>query len=378
MKMFFSRCVLFAAAFSGGPWATGQIVYSKRGYFDDSTGYIQSEVGGEWYRGSGVVARDSKLVYSCGHVLYEDGVWATRYVFHRGYHSSETPYVENGVSPRGFRYFTGYSSNADAYGTASSQAYAYDFTILYTDDSFGPAVGWWSDGAAVLKSSRWKTIVGYPSRVDYTGADGYAYQHHTDWFSNAASAIRPPYHLFQDVSTGGGNSGGPVFVWDADTEKYYLGGILVSGDIAVAGMYALNPSSQSMSDSALGLEKITRTFSNTRSFSIPDGRKTYTARSLSVSGFNGNMEAMKFSISIQTPRRGDLDVYLRSPSGRIRWVTKKSGSRASGLRITNANYTSTFKGSPANGNWQLRVRDSVPGTKARLQKFSVTVTGFGD
>lgn len=358
--------------------ASAQTVYSKIGYFDDSTGYIQSKVNGGWYRGSGVITRDSKLVYSCGHVLYEDGVWATEYVFHQGYHSSETPYSENGASPRGFRYFTGYSTNVDAYGTASSQAYAYDFTILYADSSFGPAAGWWSDGAAVLKSNRWKNIVGYPSRVDYTGANGYGYQHNTDWFSNAASNIRAPYHLFQNVSTGGGNSGGPVFVWDADSEEYYLGGILVSGDIAVAGVYALNSSSQSMSDAALGLEKITKTFSNKRPTSIPDGRKTYTVRSVPVSGFNGNVEELKFSISIQTPRRGDLDVYLRSPSGRIQWVSKKSGSRASGLRLTNANYTSTFKGSTANGNWQLRVRDTARGMKARLQNFGITVSGLGE
>lgn len=101
-------------------------------------------------------------------------------------------------------------------------------------------------------------------------------------------------------------------------------------------------------------------------------------RSVPVSGFNGNVEELKFSISIQTPRRGDLDVYLRSPSGRIQWVSKKSGSRASGLRLTNANYTSTFKGSTANGNWQLRVRDTARGMKARLQNFGITVSGLGE
>lgn len=358
--------------------AGAQTAYSRIGYFDDSTGYIQSRVDGGWYRGSGVVARDSKLVYSCGHVLYENGVWATEYVFHRGYHSRESPRSADGASPRGFRYFTGYSSNVGAYGTASSQAYAYDFTILYADASFGPAVGWWTDGASVLKSNRWKNIVGYPSRVDYTGADGFGYQHNTDWFSHTASAIRAPYHLFQNVSTGKGNSGGPIFVWDADTEEYYLGGILVSGDIAVAGVYALNPSSQSMSDSALGLEKITRTFASTRSSAIPDGRKTYTSRSVAVSGFNGNVEELEFSLSIQTPRRGDLDVYLRSPSGRIRWISKKSGSRAAGLRRVDADYSTTFKGSAANGSWQLKIRDTVRGMKARLRSFSVTVTGLGE
>lgn len=357
--------------------ADGQVAYSKIGYFDESTGYIQSEVNGGWFRGSGVVTRDSKLIYSCGHVFYEDGIWATDHVFHRAYHSRDTPYQENGASPRGFRYFSAYSTNVDAYGTASSQAYTYDFTILY-GDGFGPAVGWWDNGAEALKSNRWKNIVGYPSVVDYTGEEGYGYQHNTDWFSNRSKSIRAPYHLFDGVSTGGGNSGGPVFVWDDATDKYYLGGILVSGEATVAGVYALNDSSQSMSDSALGLEPVTRTFSNTRATAIPDGKATYTTRSLQVSGFNGNVDQLRFSIAIKTARRGDLDVYLRSPSGRIQWVSKKSGSRASGLRLNNTNYSATFKGAAANGNWQLRVRDSVRGNRARLNQFSITVTGLAE
>jgi subtilisin-like proprotein convertase family protein/V8-like Glu-specific endopeptidase len=373
----FNPCLLLPILCLGCGSADGQVAYSKIGYFDESTGYIQSEVNGGWFRGSGVVTRDSQLIYSCGHVFYEDGVWATDYVFHRAYHSSESPYQENGASPRGFRYFSAYSTNVDAYGTASSQAYTQDFTVLY-GDAFGPAVGWWDNGAEALKSNRWKNIVGYPSMVDYTGEEGYAYQHNTDWFSQPAESIGAPYYLFEDVSTGGGNSGGPVFVWDDATDDYYLGGILVSGEATVAGVYALNDSSQSMSDAALGLEPITRTFSNTRAAAIPDGKSSYMTRSVQVSGFNGNVDQLRFSIAIKTPRRGDLDVYLKSPSGRIQWVSKKSGSRASGLRLNNTDYSATFKGAAANGNWQLRVRDSVRGNRARLNQFSITVTGLAE
>ena len=370
------RLLLSILGFGSGV-ASGQVAYSRIGYLDESTGYVQSEVNGGWFRGSGVITRDPKLIYSCGHVFYDGGIWATDHLFHRAYHNSEAPYQEQGASPRGFRYFSRYSTHVDAYGSASSQAYAYDFTILY-GDSFGPAVGWWRNGAEALSSKRWKNIVGYPSQVDYTGAEGYAYQHNTDWFSKAARATRAPYYLFDDVSTGPGNSGGPVLVWDDTADEYYLGGILVSGESTVAGVYALNDASQSMSDSALGLEPITRTFSNRRAVEIPDGGKTYTARALKVSGFDGNVNQLKFSLSVKTPRRGELDVYLRSPSGRIQWVNKKSGSRKSGLRVTNRDYSSTFKGGVANGNWQLRVRDSVRGNRARLNSFSVTVSGLED
>ena len=140
-----------------------------------------------------MVARDSRLIFSCAHVVYDNGIWADQYVFHRAYHSPDTPSTSDGVSPRGFRFFTGYSTNSDDYGTSSSRTYAYDFVIYYGADSFGPAVGWWDDGAAVLRSSRWKRIVGYPSTIDYTGAAGYSYQHGTDWFANSADAVQEQF-----------------------------------------------------------------------------------------------------------------------------------------------------------------------------------------
>ena len=376
-RSFISACAIPALCACLQPVAA-QSIYSKQGLFDESTGYVQSQVAGEWYRGSGVIARDPRLIYSCGHVFYESGVWATDYAFHRAYHSGETPSFSEGASPRGFRYFASYSTNADTYGTSSSETYVYDFTVLYGNSSFGTPVGWWNDGGEALQSDRWKKIVGYPSTVAYTGAPGYSYQHSTDWFSNTGSQIKGPYHHFINVSTGKGNSGGPVFVWDADSETYYLGGILVSGDETLAGVYALNSSSNTMASNALGLEKITRTFANSSALKLPDASRSYTTRKVVASGFSDTISALKFSVSITTPRRGDLDVYLRSPTGRIRWITKKSTSTADHLVRNKTDYSSTFRGYAANGQWQLKMRDSVRRNRATFKRFSVTVTALGE
>lgn len=338
---------------------------------------MESYVGQDWYRGSAVIARDSRLIYSCGHLFYDNGVWATDYEFYRAYDSYNSPDSGNGASPRGFRYFTSYAENVDAYGADSSRAFAHDFTVFYGPDSFGPAVGYWADGGAVLRSDQQKRIVGYPAKIEYTGASGHSYQHATDWFTNQAYTIRGAYHGFDNASTGEGNSGGPVFVMNAAGDEYFLGGILVSGSSDTAGVYALNDSSNSMASAALGIKNVTGTFSNTESLLLPDAGTSYTARTTSASGFSENITGLKFSVSITTPRRGDLNVYLKSPTGRIRWVYKASSSTSDNLFINQADYISTFRGFAANGVWQLKMRDTLARNRATFNQFSVTVTAPG-
>ena len=359
--------------------AMGEVYYSKKSFVDNSTGYVQSEVDGSWWRGSGVIARDPRLIYSCGHVFYENGEWATRYVFHRAYDSQTSPNPDDGAVPRGFRYFTSYANNVDQYGTASWHSFAYDFTIMYGNDSFGTAVGWWTDGAVVLQSNRWKRIVGYPSSIDYTGASGHAYQHATDWFSLEASQESGQYYTFDGASTGGGNSGGPVFVYDDASEKSFLAAILVAGTSDTAGVYALGEASHTMGSNALGLKSTTKQFGNTSPLILPDNTTSYSTRSTNVTGFSDNVTALKFSVSITTPQRGDLDVYLKSPSGRIRWIKKHSASdSANNLSVNAANYSTQFKGYAANGSWKLKMRDYFKVDRATFQDFNIQITALAE
>ncbi len=361
----------------GTHWVSAGVYFPKQGLFDSSTGYLETELPDGWFRGSAVIARDPKLIYSCGHVLYDNGMWATDYLFYRAYNGRYSPDPTNAASPRGYRYFTSYTNNVDTYGQDSGRAFAYDFTVFYGTSSFGPAVGWWSDGGAVMRSGKLKRIVGYPSRLEYNNARGYYFQHGTDWFTNRALQTRGAYHYFRNVSTGGGNSGGPVFAKDANG-RYYLGGILVSGSSNTAGIYALNSSSNSMASAALATKSVRTDSGNTDTMLLPDGSINYLVRTTTVSGFLENITDLKFSASISTPRRGDLDVYLQSPSGRIRWVHKQSKETATDLRIDNADYTAKFRGQAANGVWQLKMRDAVSGNRATFNNFSVSVSTTGE
>lgn len=215
-----------------------------------------------------------------------------------------------------------------------------------------------------MRSDRWKRIVGYPSRIvgypsriAYTGRDGRHYQHRTEWFQNRAGQRSGAYHSFSGLSTGPGNSGGAVYVYDSAEETEYLAGILVSGTFTTAGVYGLNDDTRRMASNALGIESTTRTFSNTEKVRLPDRSKKFKRRSVTVSDFAEGIETILVNGMIRTKRRGDLDVYLRSPEGRIQWLQKASKNRRKNVRFRNLDLSSTFSGDSANGEWVLHMRD---------------------
>lgn len=353
-----------------------QVVYSKRAIVQPSAGLIESEFFDGWYRGSGVVARDPRLIYSCAHVFYDNGVWASDYLFHRNYHRRSYPRPNEGVSPRGIRYFSSYASNVSDFGSDSNQAFASDFTVLYGNSSFGPAVGWFWDGAAALKSSAAKRIVGYPAEIDFTREAGHCYQHATDFFQRAAYTVRGSFVEFNNVSTGPGNSGGPVFVQDSVSGRELLAGMLVSGSRRTAGVVALNAATHNLSNEALGLDPKALTFTNRESMIIPDGNFSFTKKEIPVSGFSGTVESLRLSLTLYTGSRSDLEIYLQSPGGKISWITRKKGGAAKDLMIRDMNLDTTFSGGTANGTWRLFFRDSVAGNAASFMSASLRVTAL--
>jgi hypothetical protein len=354
----------------------GSVYYPQPGLVDDSTGLMESLVAGDWYRGTAVVARDPKLLFSCAHLFFESGEWATDYHFYRANHSKSYPDELDAASPRGLHYFTSYSSGVKSFGSDSNQAFASDFTVFYGNSAFGPAVAGWSNGGPALRSSSPKRIVGYPIRTDFTGVSGHCYQHATDWFNYQAFRLYGGYHEFDDVSTGPGNSGGPIYVQNAATGADLLAGILVSGTKRTAGIKVLDITTETMASRALGLESRTVTFKNLVSSKLPDGSKAYTVMPIRVSGFSGAIEKLKLSLSIATKRRGDLDVYLRSPNGRIRWISRHSGGMSDNLEIKGLNLSDTFSGTSANGTWELRMRDATVGTRATFLSASLRVSAL--
>lgn len=353
------------------------VFYPKPGLVDQSTGLMESLVGGYWYRGSAVVARDPHLLFSCAHLFYEQREWASDYYFHRAHNAKGYPPEGSGASPRGFHYFTSYSSGVNAYGQDSDVAFASDFTVFYANKEMAPdAVDWWPKGGPALRSGKSKRIVGYPSRVDFTGANGHCYQHATDWFSYDAYKVLSGFNEFQDVSTGPGNSGGPVFVHDPTSGNDRLAGILVSGSRRTAGVIALDLSTHTLSSYALGEEDQALTFSNAVARALPDPGGSDTVFPIQVSGFSGTIQKIKLSLNVSTTRRGDLNVYLKSPSGRIAWINKQSSDSGDNLILNGQNLTNRFGGFAPNGQWEIHIRDTTPGVQAVFNSYSLAITGL--
>ena len=334
-----------------------------------------------------MIARDSRLLYTCAHVLYDLGQWSTDGTFARRWNSSSSPSSSQMVVVRGYRFYSSYG------GSASARDFSLDFAIGYRNGgaSFGPAVDVFDDAGTALRSaSTKKMVLGYPASIDYTFTSGGYYQHRTGPVARAMRQSEDSCHTVSGISTGGGNSGGPVLA--ERSGKYDLAAILVSGTRTTMGVHGLDSSAVTMAKNILAeldppppttpstppdpapFTSKTLKRSNTSAFNLADGTATYTARTFAITGLPNSITSTKLSVRIDTSHRGDLDVYLRSPSGRVRWIKKhKLSETTDHLKLTNANYTSTFSGSKPNGTWRLYMRDYYDGDRARFQSATLTV-----
>ena len=115
--------VLACGLLASGTAGAG-VTYPKRELASESAGYLESQIGRYLYRGSAVVARDPKLLFSCAHLFYEKGRWASSYRFARAWDADTYPEASQMVAPRGFKYFTSYATESDNRGSESNAAFA--------------------------------------------------------------------------------------------------------------------------------------------------------------------------------------------------------------------------------------------------------------
>jgi len=357
--------------------AVQAVVYPQRGLVDQSAGFVIVDTPDYVFRGSGAIARDGRLVYSCAHVLFDNGKWATTFAFKRAWHARSWPSINNAQHPRGFRHFSDYAAYVEQFGDTDVETFNLDFTIFYSNLAFGTAMRYWADGAAAVASNAPKRIVGYPADLDYTRQLGYAYQHATPWFSTRGLDFASAYYKFDNVSTGGGNSGGPIYVRDSVDGAPVFAGVLVAGTSTTAGVRVHDAAADEMAVAALGdIDTLGEsvTFSNQNAFLLPDGTRGYRQRAVAVSGFSGTLSDVEVTLLITTPFRGDLNVYLVAPNGRIQWISRRDGGSANNLSLRYRSYRSRFAGVNPNGTWRLFMRDAAPRDRASFKSFGLRVT----
>lgn len=365
----FALAVLVPLSFGiSVPGSASPVVYSKPKLENRSTGILETRVAGEWYRGSGVVARDPRLIYSCAHMFYDEGAWATRSVFHRAWNDRQDPRPSQGAAVRGYYAFSTYAAIVDRRGAETNRAFDSDFTILYGNRPFGAAMPVTSKGGAAVRSPRSKHIVGYPAVIDFTGKRGFAFQHSTGPFGQRAVRFYDSYFEFRGVSTGSGNSGGPVFVKNK-AGKDVLAGILVSGWRRMAGVRALDKSSESLAKQVLGAETKALKFANrNRVTLVPGGESSWTERAVVVRDVDGVARRLSMNMSVSAADGASYDAFLRSPGGSVRWIRRagRSGGE-SGIDLSDR-----FGGIDPNGTWTLHLRAAPDSGEVVFENFSIT------
>jgi hypothetical protein len=319
------------------------VSYSKPELVSASSGLLRVDMRGSTYRGSATVARDPRLLYTCAHVLYDRGRWASDYAFHRAWHAQKFPSKSAGVAPRGFHYFSAYDRAARYTNGESNAAFANDFTVLYGNSSFGPAMEVRENSGPLLAGGGQKRIIGYPADIDYTGRSGFSYQHSTGWFATRAIPVRGPLYDLRGVSTGPGNSGGGIHLRDAATGREQFAGVLVAGSRRTAGVVAMNASTRSLSDDALGSAGTAAWASANANPIVLNGARPLASRALSVQE-EGTVEGeLTLQVEWAAPLAALPMIWLQSPSGRIRRVDPSASIRA-------------FDGASIAGTWRIILR----------------------
>ncbi|MEK7953966.1 proprotein convertase P-domain-containing protein [Luteolibacter soli] len=350
-------------------------------------------------RGSGVVAQDRHLFLTAGHVLYDDAGsrWSLPPLWFSGVNSEDAPAEESGVQARGFFRWASYAKQVELSGSNSRAAFTRDAALAWSFDLFteeAPAVVDFK-GAVNLRAGIPSMITGYPALIDYTGNEGNYYLHTTLEEAHPFKSEQGNYLYATHISTGPGNSGGPVWVRDGEG-GWKVGALLVSGRPSEAGLYAFTSEIKSLFKSAqpvLG-ESVTGTVKDTSSVTtssrlaalstpkvIPDGRQKWTRIPLKIGAFpeGSVISFVRLNLTITTNHVGDLVVGLLGPDGTFVLLHDSEGAGADDLVINDMDLSGEFIGGGESttegipGKWQLLVQDRLTEDIATVTRFQLEV-----
>jgi subtilisin family serine protease len=93
------------------------------------------------------------------------------------------------------------------------------------------------------------------------------------------------------------------------------------------------------------------------------------ASPITISGCAGNASATaQVTVNIVHTYRGDLVVELVAPDGSVYGLLNRSGGSADNVNQT---FTVNLSSEPANGTWQLRVRDAAAADTGRIDSWTI-------
>ncbi len=348
-------------------------------------------------RGSGVVAGHRNLFLTAAHVLFDDqaGTWSPPPTWFSGVNSAEAPAEETGIEARGYFRWVSYANQVALSGNTSKAAFSRDAALAWSFEPFTaeePATVDYK-GAVNLRAGVPSMITGYPALISYTGEEGNYYLHTTLEEATQYKSAQGNYLQATHISTGPGNSGGPVWVRD-EAGEWKAGALLISGRPSETGLYGFTSEIKTLFKSAgpvvgesTGSVKSTskvgvssRLAVLAKPKTIPDGRHKWTRIPLKIGAFpeGSTISFVRLNLTITTAHRGDLIVALLGPDGTFALLHDGEGAGSDDLVIDDMDLSGDFSGAGEDsegtpGKWQLLVQDRLTGDICVVTRLQLEV-----
>ena len=108
---------------------------------------------------------------------------------------------------------------------------------------------------------------------------------------------------------------------------------------------------------------------------IPDNVNTYTSKILTVDSSIDFTEFVEINVNFTHQNARDLDIVLVSPSGAESQLVTSNDEVDGAFEGTYRFGSARHLGEDPSGDWELRVKDSLPGDEGTLSSWSITVYG---
>lgn len=340
-------------------------------------------------RGSGFCAWSSRAIFSAAHVVWGEDGWGAPPIWH-SMSNGEALEEEDQIQTRGYFRWKQYASLVAATGQ-TRHAFGRDVILAYAFEdliSGQPAV-LDLNGFKNLQGSSTSMITGYPAENAYTAEPIEGYFLHqtgpgvTPYKVDHSRALRTTL-----ITTGPGNSGGPVWIQQQDS-SWKAAGVLVGGMPSETIVYSFSSDVNALTRAAAPLVKpkpenpVTSPgvtagsyfFAMNKPKRIPDGVTRYTDFRFTVGKFEEGAEltTVKLTLDIETAHQGDLLIILQGPRGIQEIVHNEQGGGTQNLILTSKDFSSAFKGIYPNGNWSLRVQDRLRGDVATVKQVLLEI-----
>lgn len=344
-------------------------------------------------RGSAFCAWNRRTFFSAAHVVFDDTsfAWEAPPQWHPLAHSNALN-PKKAIQSRGYFRWTDYAQIAEDQGFINDRAFGRDFIIgfAFKDLIKGSPATLNLAGIADLRKPIRSMITGYPAENSYLAEDisGY-FMHRTGPTKNVYKPFWGNGLQTTLLTTGPGNSGGPVWTKNA-SNGWSAAGVLVGGLPSEAIVYAFSPVVNTMlaavspvvapglpqSTRVNGVSETSRFFSSNRVVQLPDGLHRWTSYPLAVSGFGKDekIESVRISVNVKTAHRGDLQIVLTAPGGYEALIHNEGGADGRNLVISRMDVSEQFSGIDPSGRWYVRFQDRLKGDICTVQSAVLEVS----